>query len=1386
MTRIQFRLVIATLFVWGCGDDPASLPLDSDAEIHGAEVTPPADALILTELGFEIRDPELAEFRSTELVDVGLSDHWQPGPGEAGYPCDKGTDCTEGLCILTPDGKQCTMTCEEECPFGWECVQYAPSRPDQVFICAPRFMDLCRPCNTNDDCLANGADLGQRCVDYDGDGGFCGAACQTAEDCPSGYGCEYTMDVSGAVASQCVIAQGECVCTQLFADEGAWTDCYVDNDAGVCPGTRACTAQGLAACSAVVPTAEACNGTDDDCDGDVDEDTSGGQCLLTNQFGTCAGEEFCLGGKLDCQGTEAVVEACDGQDNDCDGQTDEGFTDTDNDGVADCMETDKDGDGVVDGLDNCESDFNPSQDDADFDTVGDVCDPDDDNDQVPDQLDCAPFDYDAHPGAVEQCNGKDDNCNAIVDEGFPDNDADGWKDCVDEDDDGDGINDELDCAPLNPLAYPGADELCNGDDDNCDGGVDEGFADLDGDGHADCVDEDQDGDQIPDLDDNCDAVANPGQADQDQDTVGDACDNDLDGDSIPNAVDNCPELQNTVQSDIDEDGLGDKCDDDDDGDQILDDGDNCPFISNPDQADADDDGVGDLCEEDKDGDGIPDAQDCAPLNPAVYPGADEACDGEDNDCDLLQDEGFPDLDKDGLKNCVDPDDDDDGDADDADCQPLDPMISHLAQEVCDGVDNNCDSKIDEGLGDLSCGKGECFNTVPACSAGKLQTCDPFQGVAVEVCDGLDNDCDGLVDEDLGSTTCGAGACLHTAPNCLAGSPQVCDPLAGAQEESCDGFDNDCDGKTDEDMALLACGKGNCFHTTSSCVGGQVQLCDPFDGKSQELCDGVDNDCDGETDEELGSTTCGFGECEHTIDNCVAGISQICNPFQGAAPETCDTLDNDCDGLIDEDLGLLSCGIGVCQNSVPACQNGEPGQCNPLAGASEELCADKLDNDCDGVVDDLCGPNGAGVCLEEVCVSDVKDGDACDANIDCQSGHCIPDWGGAGHFCGPDADSCADVDDGLVVFHSTGWVECDGEGDGYRVCQGGIWDPSPPDPPVACAATVCDGGCGFVEDADNACVSGPQLQVDAGCEFEDLGTDVTCIDCGHLTASPEGCDAGIENCSKDCGASCLASDPNDTTEDVCYEDANGDAWNRVDVCVLDGDKCEWFDDGHESDTLEAECGDFDCEAGKCYDDCGGDDALCNDGLFCGADNACHDAQDLLPWAMSGNHYVLSKDDGLYFNGSDCPGNFFGKNETTVQSVPFRVGPHLVGGNMAGLKPSAVVNAPYGSFAFTHVHLIFPGGRCSGQPLSVTFNYVDGGTYTTGQAGIPHDCSSAGTWSGTNYQIVHQGTYGGPCCDHWYYGRFTNPEPAKQVKSFKVYYTDGCSGEYDGQMWAVTIN
>ena len=968
-----------------------------------------------------IVDPEIGALFDTEgtFVDTG----WEPIPGEAGYPCKDDGDCNSGFCILTNDGLQCTQFCQDECPFDWKCVVHTPSLPDQVLICIPQFVDLCRPCTANTDCWTNGVDGGQACVSYGGAGYFCGEECAEDDDCPSGYDCVLSEDVSGSQATQCIRQDGICECNQRFVDAQAETLCYAENDFGLCPGERACKASGLTDCTALEPQAELCNGLDDDCDDAIDEETGGGICFIENQYGKCPGSESCLDGELDCDGAAPQPEICDGLDNNCNGQIDEGFPDTNGDGIKDCLVADKDGDGVLDVVDNCPNLANVGQQDYDLDGTGDVCDLDDDNDLVADAEDCAPFNPDVSPKEEEVCNGIDDDCDLVVDEGFADADYDKLADCIDPDDDNDGKVDEIDCAPFDATIHPGAPEVCDGLDNDCDENVDEGFPDQDGDEIADCADEDVDGDGVDNAVDNCPMLANDDQADQDGDDLGDACDKDLDGDAIPNGLDNCPATSNTTQLDTDKDGSGDACDDDMDGDGVPNDADNCPMVPNDDQADDNGDETGNACEADKDGDGVPNELDCAPLNPAAYPGAEEVCDEIDNDCDYVVDEGFADSDADGLKDCVDLDDDNDGDQDETDCAPFNGSIHHDAVEVCDSKDNDCDDEVDEELGTFPCGLGECAHDSPKCVGGLPGSCNPFLGAAPEICDAQDNDCDGLVDEDQGTTNCGLGICAHAVANCQEGELQLCDPGEGALDEVCDGLDNDCDGKTDEEQPILACGKGQCFHTISSCVGGVSHECNPFDGAGPEVCDGVDNDCDGDVDEDLGTVPCGLGECAHEADYCVAGKIQSCNPLLGAAAEVCDTKDNDCDGLVDEELGTTSCGLGLCAQAVSNCIAGVPQLCDPLSVAEDEVC-DGKDNDCDGDTDEELGSSscGVGICLHTV--DNCKNG---------QAQECNPLEGAAEEICdGLNNDCDGSIDEGFLdtdLDESADCVDLDDDADG---------------------------------------------------------------------------------------------------------------------------------------------------------------------------------------------------------------------------------------------------------------------------------------------------------------------------------------------------------------------
>ncbi|HWB81745.1 MAG TPA: MopE-related protein [Nannocystaceae bacterium] len=252
--------------------------------------------------------------------------------------------------------------------------------------------------------------------------------------------------------------------------------------------------------------------------------------------------------------------------------------------------------------------------------------------------------------------------------------------------------------------------------------------------------------------------------------------------------------------------------------------------------------------------------------------------------------------------------------------------------------------------------GECHPGVQECEQidldiGQWGPCEDEQGPEVEVCDGLDNDCNGEVDDGFGTAMCGEGICANEEPTCVDGEPHECEPLPGDME-TCNGIDDDCDGDIDDGLGdqMEQCGVGECEHSVTACEDGELPECDPFEGASEEVCDGLDNDCDGDTDEDLPDLECGVGQCYHTQPACIGGIPQVCDPYDGATDEVCDGIDNDCDGIIDEDQGNWVCGELDCQVVVPTCIDGVPQgpeTCVPEE-PGEEICGNGQDDNCDGM------------------------------------------------------------------------------------------------------------------------------------------------------------------------------------------------------------------------------------------------------------------------------------------------------------------------------------------------------------------------------------------------------------------------------------------------------
>lgn len=264
-------------------------------------------------------------------------------PGEFKFPCTANDQCDSDICLPTPDGKVCTKTCTSECPQGFRCVAHKIGS-DITNICAPRFPHLCDPCSSNKDCNSYG-DTDNVCVSFGPAGSFCGAACGPGKGlCPDGYTCQKQVDPeSGKQFQQCVVNKGEeCACSKLAIAEALSTQCITQNQYGKCEGKRECLGGGLTKCLANEPKVEDCNGLDDDCNGKTDDIGTESICKgKKNSFGQCLGiYKSCENGVPVCSAPDAQPETCNGKDDDCDGETDEGLCSDGNECTQDMCNSD--------------------------------------------------------------------------------------------------------------------------------------------------------------------------------------------------------------------------------------------------------------------------------------------------------------------------------------------------------------------------------------------------------------------------------------------------------------------------------------------------------------------------------------------------------------------------------------------------------------------------------------------------------------------------------------------------------------------------------------------------------------------------------------------------------------------------------------------------------------------------------------------------------------------------------------------------------------------------------------------------------------------------------------------------------------------------------------
>ncbi len=685
--------------------------------------------------------------------------------------------------------------------------------------------------------------------------------------------------------------------------DGIDDDCDGTNDDGYEPihtlcGKGACLSSGTSSCDAGVehlnctagePTGDDtdCDAIDDDCDGANDD----GYLPVTTHCGTgaCAttGVSSCDAGVERQNCTDGAPTGddtdCDGIDDDCDGTNDDGYAPIHTlCGKGACLSSGTSScDAGVEHL-NCTA-GEPTGDDTDCDAIDDDCDGANDDAYMPTPTTCGAGPCSAAgelicvngstsdtctPGSPTNpdtdCDGNDDNCDGTPDNGYVPHStscgigvcaATGTSSC-------DAGVEHLNCTAGEPT---GDDTDCDGIDDDCDGANDDGYLPV----TTHC---------------GTGACATTGVS---------SCDA---GIERQNCTDGAP-----TGDDTDCDGIDDDCDGTAD-DAFI------PTDSTCGAGSCESVGVTSCV------DGVP-GDSCTPGSPT---GDDSDCDAVDDDCDGTADDGYVVGDvvcgagacrSTGTRTCVEG----------GEVVTCTPGPATGDDTDCDGVDDDCNGFNDDSYLESAteCGIGECSATGwRECVGGEVvDSCTP--GVPAELdddCDRDDDDCDGTADEDYEPlpTDCGAGVCAATGflqcidgqreSDCVEGEPT-------GDDDDCNGIDEDCSGTPDDHYVRVHtnCGTGACAAAgLSECVGGIVgDSCVPGQAAASDTtCNGVDDDCNGATDEDFTgtATTCGVGACESTgvsscvggdvIDSCIAGEPVV---------EECNGADDDCDNFVDEDF-----------------------------------------------------------------------------------------------------------------------------------------------------------------------------------------------------------------------------------------------------------------------------------------------------------------------------------------------------------------------------------------------------------------------------------------------------------------------------------------------------
>jgi hypothetical protein len=609
----------------------------------------------------------------------------------------------------------------------------------------------------------------------------------------------------------------------------------------------------------------------------------------------------------------------------------------------------------------------------------------------------------------------------------------------------------------------------------------------------------------------------------------------------------------------------------------------------------------------------------------------------------------------------------------------------------------------EGVGRCRGGEQECVNGVLTSCLGQVLP-------RVETCNGRDDDCDGVVDniDDVACDTGLFGRCMEGRLVCR-GSLAACEPLHEPRDEMCNGLDDDCDGEVDNDVyapcypeGLSGCEQvsdgtfqcmGVCRAGTAECKDGEFDFesCEGYvlpQEETEETCgDGLDQSCSGMPDDGCpcddigGLYPCYTGTAETRNEGACRDGAQVCLegpagdgvlgpceshnednpqsddyfPLITPEPETCANMDpswepgadpatldpqfdNDCNGVVDDVPNLgRSCtddeALGVCRHGTWWCDLDEALLvCETPAPLEEDVC-DGSDRNCDGTVDtgfDLltdnenCGEcgnecNNGLQCCQGGCMNLQTSDDACgDCETTCGEGRtccggsCVDTQRNNDH-CGTCGERCGDgrtCCGGSCVDTRSSTDHCGvcGEscGGGQACCDGTC--AAPDDPLCTGCPMTCPSG---TECCDGSCVN---LQTDSshcgrcgdGCGSNQIccgGDCVSSSSTSHCGSCSEQCDPG-QLC---CGGSCVNS--NSANCGSC-----GHECGQNEICC--GDMCVSSHEEPNCGACGVTCmGGEACSRGRCcsagWTNCGGTCVNtstnvnhCGDcGRSCGAQQAC---------------------------------------------------------------------------------------------------------------------------------------------------------------------------------------